>query len=112
MRDNNNTARDFLIRQGYQDIWLKPHTRYKDWVWSHGEYDKNGKFRVIKYTTMDLWNLFDGMCWKDGKLHFLAISNKFKKITETEQFIRNKTGFSVLMIKVTNNQIDIKGWSK
>ena len=55
MRFSNRKAVLWLLKNGYDDIWLKPHTKRTDLTYTQGEW-----YRVI-----DLWNLFDGICFDD-----------------------------------------------
>ena len=52
MRSSNRKAVLWLLKNGYDDIWLKPHGRRHDLVYNTGEW----------YRALDLWNLFDGIC--------------------------------------------------
>lgn len=63
MYKSNDKAREFLIKNGYDQIWLKAHTRRQDTIFT----------QHYNYKATDLWNLFDGICFKDGHLYFLQI---------------------------------------
>ena len=67
MRASNRHAVDHLLSTGHYDIWLKPHVKNKDRV-----YHPDGN-----YWQTDLWNMWDGISWKDDELHFLAIKDRF-----------------------------------
>ena len=43
----------WLLKNGYDEIWLKAHGRRQDLVYNRGEW----------YRALDLWNLFDGICF-------------------------------------------------
>ena len=111
MRDNNDVAREFLIKADYTDIWLKAHTKFLDKIWSHiVAWDKD-KPIIEKYEAQDIWNLFDGICIsKEGYAVFLAIGSQFKKISQLEHFLKNKKGFRVLMIQVQRQKVRLKEW--
>ena len=47
MRFSNRKAVLWLLKNGYDDVWLKPHTKRTDLTYTQGEW-----YRVI-----DLWNL-------------------------------------------------------
>ena len=49
MRISNRKVVEKLILDGYDDIWLKPHTARNDTVYTQER----------KYLATDLWNLFD-----------------------------------------------------
>ena len=53
MRFSNRKAVLWLLESGYDEIWLKPHIRRSDLVYTVGEW----------YRALDLWNLFDGICF-------------------------------------------------
>lgn len=117
MRDNNTLAREWMIKDGYTEIWLKSHTRHLDTVWSHNASPDELKLQVTKYNAQDIWNLFDGISINSkGEVTFLAIGIQFKKIKELEQFLKDKKGMNVLMIKINRKAVQvpvitIKEWS-
>jgi hypothetical protein len=53
MRASNRKSVMWLLKNGYDEIWLKSHTRRSDLVYTVGEW----------YRALDLWNLFDGICF-------------------------------------------------
>lgn len=108
MRDNNTLAREWLINQGYSQIWLKQHNRHLDTVWDHNTAPEGQEMQVLKYMAQDMFNLFDGICFdKKGYLTFLAIGVAFKKIPQLETFLEGKKGFGVLMIKINRKAIKV-----
>lgn len=112
MYDNNYVARDFLLRAGYTDVWLKQHTRHLDTVWSHVVSWNKDKPFIEKYDAQDIWNLYDGICISPkGHPVFLAIGSQFKKIKQLEQFLQNKKGIHVLMIKIVKKKVRLKEWN-
>lgn len=109
MVDNNTLAREWMIKNGYTDIWLKQHTKFLDSVWSHNAASEGEEMQVTKYKAQDIWNLFDGLAiHPDGHVTFLAIGIAFKKIGELEEFLKNKKGIHVLMIKINRKAMGIK----
>ncbi len=111
MRNNNDLARNWMIKNGYEEIWLKPHTRFLDMVWK--ENVGTNHIQVLKYQAQDLWNCFDGIAWFKGKLVFLAIGDRWKKIDEIEKFTIGKSGFNILMLKVNKKkEVEIRLWEK
>ncbi len=107
MRSNNDLAREFLIKEGYTQIWLKNHGKYPEWVWMMGHETEDGKMAVVKYASNDIWGLFDGICiHPNGKIMFLAVSDRFKEIDKITHFIQDKTGFMVMVIKVNKKLKD------
>ena len=117
MRDNNTLSREWLIKKGYTQIWLKQHNRHLDQVWDHNSAPEGEDIQVLKYMAQDMFNLFDGICFdSNGSLTFLAIGIAFKKIPQLETFLKGKQGFDVLMIKINRKAIKVpvittKEWS-
>lgn len=108
MRDNNNLAREWMIKAGYTEIWLKQHTRHLDTVWSHNASPNGLELQLAKYNAQDIWNLFDGLAINSkGEVTFLAIGAQFKKIKELEQFLKGKKGMYVLMIKINRKAVKV-----
>jgi len=108
MVDNNVLAREWMIKQGYTNIWLKQHTKFLDSVWSHNSSPDEGILNIEKYKAQDIWNLFDGLAiHPNGTVTFLAIGVAFKKITELEHFLEDKKGIHVLMIKINRKAIRV-----
>ena len=82
MRQSNRRAVNYLLSKGYDDIWLKPHGRRQDLVYTLGEW----------YRALDLWNLFDGICFDpDGNIILIQItlynSYFFLNVLKRESFI-------------------------
>lgn len=63
MRKSNEHARIWMLENGFDDIWFKMHVRRHDLVYS----------RQSNYKCLDLYNLFDGMAWLDGRPVFFQI---------------------------------------
>lgn len=107
MYQTNKLAKKWLFQNDYDFIWLKPHldnrrNHFKDWY--------HTKAGSIQQT--DIYNLFDGFCFDHlGYLVFLQISTtNFHGIQPYEDFIMNKKGISILMLKAvkTKNKWIIK----
>ena len=100
MRATNRLAVDYLLKEGYDQIWLKPHTKFKDIV-----YCKSGNYRAT-----DLWNLFDGICIGFGTVLYIQIkTNAWAKAEPIESFIE-KSGIKVLVLnakKKSNGRYEI-----
>lgn len=93
MRESNQIAATKLLKLGFDQIWMKSHTRFNDWVYCRG----------YKYEAKDVWRLFDGACWKDKKLYFFQIaSGYFHKREPIEKFLTG-TGITCLNINVTES---------
>ena len=82
MRFSNRKAVLHLLGLGYDEIWLKPHVRRADLVYTRGEW----------YRALDLWNLFDGICFNpDGEAVYLQIkTNAWAKEQEIVDFMSDK----------------------
>ena len=92
MRISNRKAVLHLLENGYDDIWLKPHGRRHDLVYNTGEW----------YRALDLWNLFDGICFdKVGNLILLQIkTNAWAKEQPIKDFLSDKNNLIALSINV------------
>ena len=92
MRFSNRKAVNWLLENGYDDIWLKAHTKRTDLVYTLGEW----------YRALDLWNLFDGICFdKGGNLILLQIkTNAWAKEQPFIDFLSNKKHLKILSINV------------
>ena len=87
MRNSNRIAKEWMLKNGYDDIWFKQHTRHKDTIYT----------QHYNYKATDLWNLFDGICL-DGShyLVFFQIStNSFHKDEPYIEWMRRKINFGV-----------------
>ena len=92
MRVSNRKAVLWLLENGYDDIWLKPHGRRHDLVYNTGEW----------YRALDLWNLFDGICFdREGNLVLLQIkTNAWAKEQPIKDFLSDKNNLIALSINV------------
>lgn len=85
MYESNRRARNFLLENGCDQIWLKPHLRRKDRVFS----------QKGMYLATDLWNLFDGIAFKDGRLFLLQIkTNAWAPEQPIQDFLNKHLAFS------------------
>ena len=92
MRFSNRKAVLWLLKNGYDEIWLKAHTKRTDLVYAIGEW-----YRII-----DLWNLFDGICFDgDGNIILLQIkTNSWANEKDIKDFLSDKKHLKVLSINV------------
>ena len=92
MRVSNRKAVLHLLKNGYDDIWLKPHGRRHDLVYNTGEW----------YRALDLWNLFDGICFdQEGIIILLLIkTNAWAKEQPIKDFLSDKNNLIALSINV------------
>ena len=92
MRSSNRKAVLWLLENGYDDIWLKPHTRRHDLVYNSGDW----------YRALDLWNLFDGICFdKGGNLVLLQIkTNSWAKEKPLKNFLLTRKNLIILSVNV------------
>lgn len=99
MRKSNRLAVKVLLNAGFDDIWLKPHTRRHDYVYSS----------VGGYYTLDLWNMWDGIAIKNGVIVFLAIkTNRWDSDVKIKNWMSTKTGVEAVAINVKNGKIDLR----
>lgn len=92
MRFSNRKAVNYLLEHGYDEIWLKAHTKRTDLTYTLGEW----------YRAMDLWNLFDGICFdRDGNIILIQIkTNAWAKGQDFIDFLSDKKHLKVLSINV------------
>ena len=92
MRFSNRKAVLWLLKSGYDEIWLKPHIRRTDLVYTVGEW----------YRALDLWNLFDGVCFNEaGDIILIQIkTNAWASKKPIEDFLADKKNLKVLVINV------------
>ena len=92
MRASNQRAIKWLLDNGYDEIWLKQHGQRQDKV-----YRSNG----VHYFALDLWNQYDGACWKEGELYFLAIkTNAWQSERNMRSWLQDKFGIHAIAINV------------
>tara|TARA_B100000029_G_scaffold90683_1_gene80492 strand:+ start:1218 stop:1556 length:339 start_codon:yes stop_codon:yes gene_type:complete len=92
MRRSNAKAVEWLLKNGYTEVWLKPHGLRQDKV-----YRANGDH----YWALDLWNQWDGICIKDGEVVFIAIkTNKWQSDKQIRSWMQDKFGIHALAINV------------
>ena len=92
MRFSNRKAVLWLLKSGYDEIWLKPHVRRTDLVYTTGEW----------YRALDLWNLFDGICFDiDGNIVLIQIkTNAWASAKSINDWLKDKKNLIVLVINV------------
>tara|TARA_R100000781_G_C4075550_1_gene125957 strand:+ start:615 stop:956 length:342 start_codon:yes stop_codon:yes gene_type:complete len=92
MRFSNRKAVNYLLSKGYDDIWLKAHGRRQDLVYTQGDW----------YRALDLWNLFDGICFdSEGKIILLQIkTNAWAQEKPIKDFLYDKDNLIALSINV------------
>jgi hypothetical protein len=92
MRSSNRKAVLYLLKNGYDEIWLKAHGRRQDLVYTRGEW----------YRALDLWNLFDGICFdSDNNIIMLQIkTNAWAKSKPLQTFADTHNNTKVLSINV------------
>ena len=102
MRTSNLLVRKWLLENGYDQIWFKPHGKRNDYVFT----------QKGTYMAQDIWNLFDGVCISpDGEfVVFLQMkTNAWAKGEPIKKFIKRLSGAFVLSFNVTNKLKDCKG---
>ena len=92
MRASNRRAVNYLLSKGYDDIWLKAHGRRQDLVYTLGEW----------YRALDLWNLFDGICFdRDGRIILIQIkTNAWAQAQPIKDFLKDKKNLIALALNV------------
>ena len=100
MRASNKLVREWLLSNGYDDIWFKPHVKRNDIVFT----------QKGKYLATDLWNLFDGVCTNPsiGVVFLQMKTNNWAKALPLEKFA-SKNKVNIVSFNVTNKLKDSKG---
>jgi len=92
--------RNWLLEQGYDEIWFKRHTKRNDVV-----YTQKGN-----YLATDLWNLFDGICQNpDGGLVYLQMKTNAWPKAEPLKAFAYQHKITILVLNVTNKLKVCKG---
>lgn len=104
MRASNKMVREWLLKNGYNDIWFKMHSKRNDLVFT-----QNGN-----YLASDLWNLFDGICIDpSGFIVFLQMkTNSWAKEKPIKDFVKKVKGCFALSFNVTNKLKECRGHYK
>ena len=98
MRASNRYAVDWLLEDNYYDVWLKPHVKNQDRV-----YHPDGN-----YWATDLWNMWDGISWKDDELWFIAIkTNKWHSEKAIRGWLQNREGVHAIAINVKTSPTSV-----
>lgn len=98
MRSSNQKVAEWLLSNGFDHIWFKPHTKRNDRVRS----------QKGTYLATDLWNLFDGVCVKD-QVYFLQMkTNSWAKEKPLTDFAK-KYNAKIISFNVTNKMVSCKG---
>ena len=100
MRDSNKLVREWLLENGYDEIWFKMHSKRNDLVFT-----QRGN-----YLATDLWNLFDGICFSsDRKIIFLQMkTNNWAKEKPLKDFVK-KYGLNIISFNVSDKLKESKG---
>lgn len=107
MRASNKLVRQWLLDNGYDDIWFKPHGKRNDYVFTQG--------RGIKpihgsYMAQDIWNLFDGICRIGSQIVFLQMStNAWHPDKLFKDFMKKTSGVKVICFLVSNKRKECNG---
>ncbi len=100
MYATNKLVKQWLLENGYDQIWFKRHTKDKDLVFT----------QKGNYLATDLWNLFDGVCFnRYGFPVYLQMkTNAWASEKEINSFL-DSHNISVLVLNVTNKLKECKG---
>ena len=100
MRASNLLVRKWLLENKFDNIWFKPHSKRNDLVFT-----QNGNYLAI-----DLWNLFDGICFTEfGGIVFLQIkTNSWAKEKPIRDFLKKTHDLRVMVFNVTDKLKECK----
>lgn len=104
MRASNKLVREWLLSNGYDEIWFKPHGKRNDYVFT----------QKGSYMSQDIWNLFDGICIdKNGFVTFLQMkTNSWAKEKPIKDCINKIRCGYALSFNVTNKLKECKNHYK
>ncbi len=94
MRLSNAYSTKWLLLQGYDEIWLKPHGRFNDRV-----YTKKGY-----YDAKDIFNLHDGICKDEQGYIFLQISTN--KLHARDEYIEESKRYDISIMLLAPVTVD------
>lgn len=102
MRASNKMVREWLLKNGYDHIWFKPHGKRNDIVFT----------QKGNYLAQDIWNLFDGLAINPlGYIALLQMSTgKWHDKKQYEKFAKKiQGGLEILNFMVTNKRKECNG---
>lgn len=101
MRHTNKLAREWLLSNGFDYIYFKPHKDFRKHKNQEIFFTKIGVF----YQT-DFYNLFDGFCFSpDGVFTWIQTSTtNYHKVDPYVEFLKGKKGFRILFIKAVKKK--------
>ena len=89
MRYSNKMAIKWMLKKGFDQIWLKRHVRRHDF-----HYTQNGN-----YVALDLWNLFDGICWYQGHTVYIQIkTNGWADEKAIMDWLQDKAANTIVLV--------------
>ena len=94
MRLTNLNARDWLLKNGYNDVWLKPHYKFNNIV-----YTNNGT-----YEAQDIFNLHDGICKGDNEYIYLQVSTD--KLHGKTEYVEESKKFNITVMLLAPKKKD------
>ena len=96
MRRSNRKIFEYLLCEGFKDIFLKQHTKWCTQQIING----------VKIKSQDIFSLFDGICLKDGKTYYIqAKTNKREPSKKYEEFAKaRKLNKQILLINVRDRK--------
>lgn len=94
MRLSNAYATKWLLSQGYNDVWLKPHYKFNNKVYTD----------VGHYDAQDIFNLHDGICKGDREYIFLQISTN--TLHARKEYIEESKKFQITIMLLAPVTVD------
>ena len=105
MNASNDQARKYLLKNGYRDLYLKPHKDTRDP--KNVEYIHNIDGR---YAMTDFYNLFDGFCFdKDGDFVWFQVKTDGWMEREKREKLEQFMSLNHLTCMVINVKKPVKG---
>ena len=96
MRESNKHARLWLLENGYDHIWFKRHVRKPDRFYTqdlHTVKEKGVMVQKPYYYGIDMWNLFDGICFHQQTGQMIFFQVKTNQWPQEDPFYNFKYAF-------------------
>jgi len=98
MRTSNVYVREWLLKNKFDHVWFKPHRDPRKRGNHEVVYRANGE----TYGQLDLFNLFDGVCFDPNGLlvMFQVKTHNWASEKKIKDFMKGKSGFMCMVFNV------------
>lgn len=100
MKASNKLVRKYLLENGYDHIWFKPHGKHNDYVFT----------QKGTYMAQDIWNMFDGICFDiTGNVIFLQMATNGWHTEKDFGKFAGRYNVKILLFNVSNKHVECNG---